>query len=302
MRLIRRVRAWRRYRHLSRRLAELDRLDRRAAAQRRPKAPEYILGGRAKLYLVLLTVLVGGIGVVSWWEPFGPGPRDPLDSLLPTGMSYGRRPAPTTSGAHAFVIRLPDGQPVTYDACRPIRYVVNPAGMPPGGDTLITEAVQVVSAASGLTFDYLGVTDETPGDRRPTRQPERYGPGWAPVLIAWVDQSELVAEAPAGPADPDTDVEGEGGSTSVSPGGPELTRYVTGQIRLSRQAIAEDLTRRGGAAIVRAVIVHELGHVLGLDHVADQHELMAPVNTGQTELGPGDRQGFAAVGAGPCWH
>lgn len=287
---------------MSRRLAELDRLDLQTAAKRPPKSPEYTLGGRSKLSLVLLALLVGGIGVVSWWEPFGSGPRAPLDALLPADMSHGRRPAPTTSGAHAFVARLPDGQPVTYDACRPIRYVINPAGMPPGGDKLITEAVQVVSAASGLTFDYAGLTDERPGDKRPIRQSERYGDEWAPVLIAWVDQAELVTDASSGPSDPDTDVEGEGGSTSVTPGGPELTRYVTGQIRLSRQAISDDLTRSHGAAIVRAVIVHELGHVLGLDHVADQGELMAPVNTGQTELGPGDRQGFAFVGAGPCWH
>jgi hypothetical protein len=50
----------------------------------------------------------------------------------------------------------------------------------------------------------------------------------------------------------------------------------------------------------KAVVMHELGHVLGLDHVADAHELMDAENVGLTTLGPGDREGLALLGRGAC--
>lgn len=278
---------------MSRRLAELDRLDRKGDAAR------HKLGGKAKLSVLLLALLVGGIVLV---DTLHLRPHSSLDELLPTDMHQENHPASGTTGAHDFVARLPNGRPVTYDPCRPIRYVINPAGMPADAEKLIHESVQAIASASRLTFEYAGTTDEPPSADRPTRQPQRYGGGWAPVLIAWVDQARLDADAPVGNSIPNADVEGQGGSTAVTPAGPELTRFVTGEILLSRQAIARHLGRRGGAAITRAVIMHELGHVVGLAHVTDPRELMAPVNTGQTELGPGDRQGLAAAGAGPCWR
>ena len=42
------------------------------------------------------------------------------------------------------------------------------------------------------------------------------------------------------------------------------------------------------------------GHVLGLDHVDDATELMHPMTSTRTDLGPGDLQGLYALGTGPC--
>ena len=46
-------------------------------------------------------------------------------------------------------------------------------------------------------------------------------------------------------------------------------------------------------------MLHEIGHVLGLDHVDDPTQIMNPT-AGVTELGDGDRAGLAAVGASDC--
>jgi hypothetical protein len=46
--------------------------------------------------------------------------------------------------------------------------------------------------------------------------------------------------------------------------------------------------------------VHELAHVVGLGHVAEPMELMFVDNSGQVELGPGDREGLARLGSVPC--
>ena len=47
-------------------------------------------------------------------------------------------------------------------------------------------------------------------------------------------------------------------------------------------------------------MVHELAHVIGLNHVNEPTELMAATNNGQIELGPGDREGLARLGSLPC--
>lgn len=51
---------------------------------------------------------------------------------------------------------------------------------------------------------------------------------------------------------------------------------------------------------VRAVIVREVGHVVGLDRVPDPAQILLGDNLGQTTRGAGDRTGLALLGAGPC--
>jgi predicted Zn-dependent protease len=58
----------------------------------------------------------------------------------------------------------------------------------------------------------------------------------------------------------------------------------------------------GGAGAVQAIIEHELGHVVGLDHVADPTQLMNPeLEPGVTGFGDGDRRGLALLGEGACF-
>jgi hypothetical protein len=167
---------------------------------------------------------------------------------------------------------------------------VRPDGAPPGGDRLVADALAEVSAATGLRFVSDGTTDEAPAEGRPAHQPERYGDRWAPVLVTWATPAEVPALAGT--------VAGLGGSDAVSAGGPWV--YVTGAVTVDADWAAAAARSPGGRADVQAVLVHEFGHVVGLDHVDDPAELMYPDNDGQRQLGPGDRAGLAALGRGVC--
>jgi hypothetical protein len=288
--LVRRVQAWRQHRRMSK-LTEPDRRDRAAAALSRDATPrtsrrrligkgEWIYAGSfvgiVCLLLYLVTAFPSLAGKTSRWE---------------TTRSSARVAA---NAPFAFGLVTPTGRPITYDPCRPIHYVVNPTDMPSGGMALIRDAIRRISAATGLTFTEDGITQERPArTQRQLVQPQRYGQRWAPVLIAWVDEAEYPLV--------DGNVAGVGGSSFADPDGPESARYVTGQIALDWEDLSPVLEENDGYAVARAVVMHELGHVVGLDHVSDPGELMAAVNSGQTDLGAGDRQGLAKVGQGKCW-
>jgi hypothetical protein len=193
-------------------------------------------------------------------------------------------------GEYAFSLETA-GQPVTFSSCDPIRIVVNDALQPPGADGLVEEAVTEVSRASGLSLTITGSTSEVPNPDRALEQP-RYGFGWAPVLIAWTTP-EVIPELAGDPI-------GRGGPRGVTYTASGVRVYVTGHVFLDTPALSSLLARGGHRAAVRATVMHELGHVLGLDHVGSPFELMSEGNYGLTRFGPGDLAGLRKLGTGPC--
>jgi hypothetical protein len=221
--------------------------------------------------------------------PPSPFPRLPADArstrVLPVVPV-------TVHGPHTFLSTLPDGQPVTFDPCRPIHWVVNPDGMPAGGLPLLRDAFAVVSADTGLEFEEDGDTREPYAAQRAPRQPAYYGTGWAPVLVAWANAQEVPELA--------DDVVGSGGNTVMTPADPGEARIVSGSVVLDKDFFAAALPGQAGRGQARAAVLHELGHVVGLGHVDDRRQLMYARDTGVLTFGPGDREGLALLGAGAC--
>ena len=249
-----------------------------------------------------LVLVAGVVGSRVDWDPaswFGPHTYIEVEGeavAIPEPEPAAGRVLPavavTTQGEHAFLHTDPMGNPVGYDPCRQVRYVIRDEGMPQSGQALIDEAIGVVSRASGLSFEYAGTTDEAPAVDRALIQEDRYGDGWAPLLIAWSDESQL--------PELEGEVAGMGGSAAV-PGASGTGQWlVAGRVVLDTKDIAEMLTRPNGFAQARAILVHELGHVLGLDHVTDPGELMHPISSYGIDLGPGDLQGLALLGRSVC--
>lgn len=265
---------------------------------------------------VLAAGVLSGPGGIPWAVPVGappgaaPSPAPPSPAPPPPAPEQPRErptpggdrsrsplgvppPPPPGGGTHAFTKLQDDGvTPVAYDPCRPVRYVLRQQGMPVGAEPVVHEAVARISEVTGLRFVHDGYSDEPLVVDRPVFQPERYGDRWPPVLIGWQTEQEVPALA--------GDVVGQAGSAAVSLGdGPRV--YVTGTVALDAPQLAPLLDRRGGREVMAAIVLHELGHLVGLAHVDDAGQLMYPeVQNELTDLAAGDLTGLARLGTGSC--
>lgn len=229
-----------------------------------------------------------------------PGPAGVAGEIPTAGAGFtGARLLPKVSvirqsPSYTFTSFQEDGvSPVRYDPCRSWRYVVREDNMPAGALVLIKQAFAEISRASGVAFEYEGSTTEGPSDTRASFQRKVYGDRWAPILITWAGKDE----------NPDfsNDVLGEGGSTGIRLGAAREYYFVTGSVQLDSVKLGDILNQLNGVPFVYAVILHELGHVVGLGHVDDSSQLMYPESRfGVSGFRDGDLTGLAVLGAASC--
>ncbi|MGZ8583776.1 MAG: hypothetical protein ACXWXN_08515 [Actinomycetota bacterium] len=187
---------------------------------------------------------------------------------------------------YRFIARDFDGDPVRWNPCESVHYVVNVAAAPAGSLGDVQEAVRRISAATGISFAYDGLTDEVLERRRDMVQVDRYGDRWAPVLVTWVDPDTSSVSFRG-----DGDV-AAGVAAPFTPRGADV--IVSGWIAIN----ADDPNPPGfGVPDDQGpVVLHEWGHVMGLDHVDERGQLMHPAGGGVAGLGPGDLEGLRRLG------
>lgn len=242
--------------------------------------------------LILLAVLVIGVVAVLRLEPgtiarlvhplrLGQVPLPGLGEQDERLRPLVRVPKSARGKSYVFMKTKPDGTPVTFSPCRTWEVVVNPAGGPAGGYDAVVAAVRTVRQATGLNLRVTGTTSERVSFERDAYQPDRYGDHWAPILIGWRPGRGGEHAGEGGPV------------TATSLGGD--AHYVSGVV-----AIAKDGHFNDDPVALRAILLHELGHVVGLAHVDQPDEIMYPLQDDQREYGSGDLAGLAALGRGEC--
>jgi hypothetical protein len=254
------------------------------------------------LLAVLLLVMLAAT-LVCALTPAGPrwiGVGEGVHPALPPDVAtrpLGRpRVAPGGIGGYRVLETQDDGsgRPVRWDPCRPIHYVIRPDGAPPGGRAALDVAITRVEDVTGLRFADDGATSEVPRPHRPAMERGRYGSRWSPVLIAWTDPKEYSGM---------TGYAGLGGPDAVAGARRGEKRYVTGVVLLNRDHLATLAGWPDGRERMDAIVLHEFGHLVGLDHVDDAGQLM--YRQPQPHVGgfaPGDRRGLAVLSRGPCFR
>jgi hypothetical protein len=168
-----------------------------------------------------------------------------------------------------------------WNPCQTIRYAVNPAGIP-GALRDAREAIDRVAFATGLRFRYTGTTTfvpQSPGDTS----------GDADLVIAWA-RPTLSAMLRSSP-------------TSAGVGGPRWTSGLALPLQITSGAVVINSVLRPTPGFAEGrftrgeLLMHEIGHAVGLGHARTRSQVMYPVMIPTSRWGAGDLAALRAVGA-----
>lgn len=183
-------------------------------------------------------------------------------------------PPPTPPFTFSKVI---NGAPLRWNPCQAIRYTINMGGYDESFRPVIIESIERLEAATGLPLVAAGNTAFMPtnANQSLTGSPSE-------LVIALTDE----------------------GQTDLLPGSVVGRAGIVFSSSIIRAAVVIDMGDVGGnppwsGTGVGAVLLHELGHAVGLDHVNNATQLMNSVATqgGPTTYAAGDLTGLWQVGA-----
>jgi hypothetical protein len=212
-------------------------------------------------------------------------PPTPSPSVAPTHR-------PKVDGAFKFLERV-GGVPVRWNPCDPISYAVNTAGASSSIRSDLREALGRVTRATGVEFESAGTTEET-FFRAYNRMRYQGVVKKAELILIWIDHEgyEAILQRLQDPRPSIAFAKTMAGLYA------DRDQYFGGIIVMDADATSG---RGFGYRYAHgSVLLHELGHIMGLDHVKDPDQLMYSgrhPNFGLHGFGAGDLEGLRRLGA-----
>ncbi|CAN5162176.1 hypothetical protein BH09ACT12_BH09ACT12_20400 [soil metagenome] len=173
-----------------------------------------------------------------------------------------------------------------WNPCQPIEWRFHKGRGFSGSLKVIRRALTEISRGTGLTFTYAGTTSKVPV-RDDTS-------GVADLVIGWATAKQVSQLA--------GDTAGYGGASGSGPDQAHL-EINHGVVALDQTESLAPTYAESGRVAWGQVMVHELGHAIGLNHANSPDQLMyATATTSNARLGRGDLRGMELVGlAQGCW-
>jgi len=229
------------------------------------------------------------LAVPTWWL----GTRDyrvVTDSSQESGVTtFNIKPTYTPAGTaaeHSYLFKTKVGR---WDPCRVIGWRLNVRQATTGALADAKAAFHKLGQATGLKFRYRGTTSGIP-----QMDSNSWFPSDTQIVVAWArkGQSSLFDY------DPNADAVGSPYAYDGYHNGDGTAAYriVSGSVVIDSSL---KLKAGYGTGITRGdILLHELGHVVGLGHYDSGSEIMNPIMTrGVARYGKGDLAGLEARGA-----
>lgn len=223
------------------------------------------------------------------------------------GVQQPQRLLPTvdfnSNGQFNFFLYDAEGYPTGFHSpCEPIRYEINPTNEPVGAREILDAAIQAMRFYTGLEFEFVGETDEI---AELTEEPSPVNPS-STLLINYFPTEEFMSLPKSDDYQNVEDAIGWGGPRSYESLNSYKGQYraLGGVMVMDSDIISSDIA--GGlwgyspGHVTFTTMIHELGHVLGLDHVDSKTEIMHFGSFTSSEFQDGDQEGLSIAGQGAC--
>lgn len=228
------------------------------------------------------------------------------DSLAPQPQEILGNLGQVTVGAFGYDVVpdavLPSGHTgkavMRWNPCRPIRWAINTDHAPKGFVAEARRAVTELAHATGFRMVFAGTTAPRPQAVNGTLIDGPLKAAGLQLVIAWDtkgDSNSMLRLGGDAAGETLRQVASSGGRGSASP-----SQYDVAAIALNRGQRKQMVRNNKRGNGLYHVLLHELGHSVGLNHVSDSHEIMAPMAAPRSPVHytAGDRLGLRQVGSG----